>query len=82
MIPRMIGVKIEELSNGKFVELLTLKTTKPIQFVKDQNKMLESTINQFYENDNVCFQDGREGICIRGINEKTFKFTNVMEEKA
>jgi len=27
MIPTMIGIKIEELSNGKFVELLIVKTT-------------------------------------------------------
>jgi len=77
----MTGIKVEELTASGFVEILSCLRQQPIYDFVDQNEAVAEVLKNLFVNKDyhIMTKDG-VGVCIRGLENKTFRVTKITEK--
>ena len=78
----MVGIKIEELTSRGFIEvaIMEVETKTPELNIKKQNEAISGIVSSLYKNEFFVVMESGIGVCIRGLKNKTFRVSKVMEE--
>lgn len=76
----MIGIKVEELTASGFVEILNCLRNNPIIDFAEQNQEVAETLKNLFVNKeyHIMTKDG-VGVCIRGLEHKTFRVSKILK---
>jgi len=78
--PAMIGIKVEELTASGFIEIMSCLRVQPIyDFVDQNNEVEEMTKNLYVNKDYHSMTKDGVGVCIRGLENKTFRVSKILE---
>ena len=78
--PVMIGIKVEELTASGFVEIMSCLRVQPIyDFVEQNQEVAEMTKNLFVNKEFQLMTKDGVGVCIRGLQHKTFRISKILE---